>query len=146
MTSKFLIPFAFAFIAALGNVFFVLGNRKAEGAPNPFLFSAGAMAVSLAIFAMLFFFFGTRGATEYLGRNGGWIALSGFGIFLTFFGFYLLYSRYDTSYYALFAVTALILTVVILGAWILREGLNLYGILSVAAAVVSIVFFALSKR
>jgi drug/metabolite transporter (DMT)-like permease len=146
MTSKFLIPFAFAFIAALGNVFFVFVNRKVEGASNPFLFSAGTMAVSLAIFGVLFLFFGTRGAAEYTARNGGWMALSGLGIFLTFFGFYLLYSRYDTSYYALFAVTALILTVVVLGAWILREGLNFYGILSVAAAVVSIVFFALSKR
>lgn len=146
MTSKFLIPFAIAFMAAMGNVFFVFGSRKAEGTPNPFLYTAGAMAVSFTLFAVLFLLFGTRGAGDYVGRNGGWIALSGTGIFLTFLGFYLLYSRYDTSYYALFSVTALILTVVVLGAWILREGLNLYGILSVAAAVVSIVFFALSKR
>lgn len=145
MTSKFLLPFAFALLAALGNVFFVLGNRKADQAENPFLFTALAMTVALILFVGLYFAFGTRGAGEFLRRNIGWAALSGFGMFLTFLGFYLLYSRFDTSYYALFSVVSILLTTLVLGVWILRESVNLYGGLSIAAAVVSIVFFGLSK-
>ena len=67
-------------------------------------------------------------------------------MFMTFLGFYLLYSRFDTSYYALFAVTSVLMTTIILGIFILKEGVNFYGVISIAAAVVSIVFFGLSKR
>ncbi len=65
---------------------------------------------------------------------------------MTFLGFYLLYSRYDTSYYALFAVTSVLITTLVLGVLILKERVNVYGLISIAAAVVSIVFFGLSKR
>ncbi len=67
-------------------------------------------------------------------------------MFLTFLGFYLLYSRFDTSYYALFVVTSMLLTTLVLGVLVLHERINLYGGVSIAAAVVSIVFFGLSKR
>jgi drug/metabolite transporter (DMT)-like permease len=144
--TKFFLPFSFALFAALGNVFFVLGSRKAAQAPNPMLFTLAAMAVSLALFLAAYFVFGTRGTGDYLRRNVGWMALAGVGMFMTFYGFYLLYSRFDTSYYALFVVTSMLLTTIVLGLWILKEPINLYGYISIAAAVVSIVFFGLSKR
>jgi drug/metabolite transporter (DMT)-like permease len=144
--SKLLLPFLFAFVAALGNVFYVLASRKTEVSVNPFLFTAASMAVCAALFVAAYFLFDTRGTGEFLRRNGWWAVLSGAGIFLTFYGFYLLYSRFDTSYYTLFAVLSLVMTTVLLGWWFLKEGFNLYGVLSVAAALVSIVFFGLSKR
>jgi drug/metabolite transporter (DMT)-like permease len=146
MSLKFLLPFSFALFAALGNVFFVLGNRKVGPASNPFFFTATAMAVCLALFLTGTFFFGMRGGPEFLRRNLLWCALSGVGMFMTFTGFYLLYSRFDTSYYALFVVTSMLLTTLVLGVLVLREHINLYGGISIAAAVVSIVFFGLSKR
>jgi len=144
--TKALLPFSFALFAALGNVFFVLSSRKAAHAPNPMLFTLAAMTVSLALFAAAYFVFGMRGTGEYMRRNIGWTSLAGLGMFMTFYGFYLLYSRFDTSYYALFVVTSMLLTTLGLGWMILREPLNTYGLVSIAAAVVSIVFFWLSKR
>jgi drug/metabolite transporter (DMT)-like permease len=144
--TKFLLPFSFAVFAALGNIFFVLGSRKASQAPNPMLFTLAAMAVSLSLFTALFLVFGTRGAGDFMRRNIGWTSLAGLGMFMTFFGFYLLYSRFGTSYYSLFVVTSMLLTTLVLGVWILREPLNAYGVISLLAAVVSIAFFALSKR
>jgi drug/metabolite transporter (DMT)-like permease len=144
--TKFILPFSFALFAALGNVFFVLGSRKADEAPNPMLFTLAAMAVSLTLFALAYFILGTRGTGDFMRRNIGWTSLAGLGMFMTFFGFYLLYSRFDTSYYSLFVVTSMLLTTLVLGVWILREPLNIYGVISLIAAVVSIAFFALSKR
>jgi drug/metabolite transporter (DMT)-like permease len=146
MPFKFLVPFGFALIAALGNVFFVFGNRKVGHAVNPFFFTATAMAVCLALYLIGTTVFGLRGSQEFLRRNILWCSLSGLGMFMTFLGFYLLYSRFDTSYYALFAVTSVLMTTIVLGMLILGERINLYGGISIAAAVVSIVFFGLSKR
>lgn len=145
MSLKFLIPFSFALIAALGNVFFVFGNRKVGHASNPFFFTATTMAVCLTLYLIGTTVFGLRGSQEFLRRNILWCSVSGVGMFMTFLGFYLLYSRFDTSYYALFAVTSVLLTTIVLGALILGERINLYGGVSIAAAVVSIVFFGLSK-
>lgn len=144
--AKTFLPFAFALFAAIGNVFYVLGSRKTTDAPNPVLFTFVAMTVGLALFLAAWLAFGTRGTGEFLRRSGGWAVLAGVGIFMTFYGFYLLYSRFDTSYYALFVVTSMLLTTLVLGAWILREPINLYGALSIVAAVASIAFFWMSKR
>ena len=144
--SQFLIAFSFALFAAMGNVFFVLGSRRGGSAPNPLAFTAGAMTVSLTLFALGWLLLGPRGSLEFYKRSGGWIALSGLGIFMTFLGFYLLYSRFGTSYYTLFVVTSMVLTTLVLSLWILREGINAYGIASVVAAMVSIFFFGMSKR
>ena len=146
MSLKFLIPFGFALIAAFGNVLFVLGNRKVGHTVNPFFFTATVMAVCLSLYLIGTLLFGMRGSGEFLRKNIGWCVLSGAGMFLTFLGFYLLYSRFDTSYYALFVVTSMLLTTLVLGVLVLHERINLYGGVSIAAAVVSIVFFGLSKR
>ena len=146
MSFKFLIPFGFSLIAAFGNVLFVFGNRKVGQATNPFFFTATAMAVCLSLYLIGTTFFGLRGSSEFLRRNLLWCSVSGLGMFMTFLGFYLLYSRFDTSYYALFAVTSVLLTTIVLGVFVLRERINLYGGISIAAAVVSIVCFGLSKR
>jgi drug/metabolite transporter (DMT)-like permease len=143
---RFLVALAFAVFAALGNVFFVLGSRKAGPSTNPLTFTAGAMTVSLALFLTGWLLFGPRGSMEFARRSGGWMGLAGVGMFMTFLGFYLLYSRFGTSYYTLFVVTSMILTTVVLSLWILREGINTYGVLSIVAAMASIVFFGLSKR
>lgn len=144
--SRFPIALCFALFAALGNVFFVLGSRKSGPSSNPLTFTAGAMTVSLTLFLAGWLLFGPRGSGEFIRRSGGWMALSGLGMFMTFLGFYLLYSRFGTSYYTLFVVTSMILTTLVLSLWILREGINTYGVLSIIAAIVSIAFFGLSKR
>lgn len=145
--SRFPVAFAFALFAAMGNVFFVYGTRRGGvGAPNPLAFTLGAMAVSLTLFTVGWLLFGPRGSLEFARRSGGWMLLSGLGMFMTFLGFYLLYSRFGTSYYTLFVVTSMVLTTLVLSLWILREGINGYGIASVVAAMASIAFFGLSKR
>ena len=143
---KTLIPFSFAFLAAIGNVFFVFGNRKVGNSSNPMMFTTTVMTICLMLYFICYLAFGTKGSGEFLRRNLLWCMLSGAGMFMTFLGFYLLYSRYDTSYYALFAATSILVTTIVLGVFILKEGINLYGAISIAAAVVSVVFFGLSKR
>src|SRR5690606_8654889 len=144
--TKTLLPFSFALFASLGNVFFVLAIRKTAAEPNPMLFTLSAMLVSVLLFAVAYAVFGPRGTGDYSRKNIGWTSLAGLGMFMTFYGFYLLYSRFDTSYYALFVVTSMLMTTLGLGWLILREPLNVHGLVSIAAAVVSIVFFWLSKR
>ena len=42
---KILLPFFFAALAALGNVFFVFGNRKVGNSENPMIFTTTAMTI-----------------------------------------------------------------------------------------------------
>jgi len=50
-----------------------------------------------------------------------WTDLSGVGLFLTYPGFNLLYSRYGASQYVLYAVLSIITTTIIVGIWWLKE-------------------------
>jgi drug/metabolite transporter (DMT)-like permease len=54
------------------------------------------------------------------------VLLSGLGLFLTYLGFNLLYSRYGASQYVLYAVLTIITTTSIVGIWWLKEPVNLY--------------------
>jgi drug/metabolite transporter (DMT)-like permease len=71
--------------------------------------------------------------------------LGGGGLFLIYLGFYLLYARYGASYYTLYAVLSILTTSILVGLVFFREPVNVFEILSIAAAFLSIAFWGLSK-
>jgi drug/metabolite transporter (DMT)-like permease len=139
---KVLLPLAFAGIAALGNAIFVLGQTQSQGAGNKMLIIA-ASAVLAGVLAMI--------AAPFTGPvHWGWpsrdswrvLAFSGIGLFITYLGFNLLYSRFGATQYALYAVISILTTTVLVGAVWLREPLSPSQIAAVALAVASIVLFS----
>ena len=139
--------FAFALLAAVGNALFAMGQKKTEGIGNSLVVIALSATVCLVL--TLLFIAITGGFGELVvGITGNkiWITLSGFGLFLTYLGFNLLYSRFGTTAYVLYAAMSVLTTSFIVGVLILKESVNIFHILAGAAALLSIALFSLGNR
>ena len=139
------LPILFAFIAAIGNALFAIGNKKTEGLDNPFVFVAicTAAAVILSFAAMPFF--GQSNYADAIKNHWGWAAFSGLGLFLTNVGFNLLYTKYGAGFYVLYAVIAIITTALIVGLAVFKETYNLYHWVAFACALVAVILFSLGQ-
>lgn len=135
-------PLLSALLAAVGNGLFAFGQRKSAGVENSFVFITIALCVCVLLCMSTAPFFGPVNYGDTLKRNFTWAALSGVGLYLTYIGFNILYSRYGAASYILYAVLSIVTTSVIVGAWLLREQLNLYHWLAVASALVTVGLFS----
>jgi drug/metabolite transporter (DMT)-like permease len=135
-------PLLFALLAAVGNGVFAFGQRKSAGVENSFVFITIALVVCVMLCMASAPFFGPVNYGVTLKQNATWAIASGVGLFLTYIGFNMLYTQYGTGSYILYAVLSIITTSVIVGAWLLREDLNLYHWLSVVAALATVGLFS----
>ena len=131
-------PLLFALIAACGNALFVYGQRSAAVSANPFLFMAYAVTAGAVLFVVSTLLWQSPGNLDYAAANYPSFVISGVGFFVTFFGFYLLYSNFGASQYALYAVLSILTTSVGVGALVFREPLNTYQWVAIALAAVAI--------
>ncbi|MBD3308631.1 transporter [candidate division KSB3 bacterium] len=132
-------------MAAIGNGIFAFGQRKSVPTAHPFIFLTCALTVCIALFLIASLFFPKVDVLQFIQTNYPWFITSGAGFFLTFIGFYLLYTRFGASYYVLYAVLSILTTSVIVGLIIFREQFTLYHGLSICTAIVTIVLFALGN-
>ena len=139
----------FAGIAAIGNALFVYGQRRAATANNPFIFTTGAVLICSILFVAVATIFRTKQEFNYLSNNSQSVIISGIGFFITFIGFYLLYSQFGAVYYVVYAVLSIITTSVGVGIVIFREPFNPYQVGALVMAILAILLFsygqALSK-
>ncbi len=142
---KSLLPIIFAAIAAIGNAIFALGQKKSAGAKNGLLL-VGISAVVAALFALFSApLVGAFDLGNTLKENWKAVLLSGLGLFLTYLGFNLLYTRYGASHYILYAVLSIITTTIIVGIFWLKEPVNVYHKLAIAMAVAAVVLFSIGQ-
>lgn len=142
---KSILPIAFATIAALGNAMFALGQRKSAGVENGLLF-VGISALVAVLCALAFApLVGVLAVRNTLKGNWEAVLLSGGGLFLTYLGFNLLYSRYGASQYALYAVISIITTTIVVGIWWLREPVNMYHKVAIALAIAAVILFSIGQ-
>jgi len=132
----------FAGIAAIGNALFVYGQRRSAAANNPFIFMTGAVIVCSILFVAISTIFRTKEDIAYLSTNSHSVIISGVGFFITFIGFYLLYSQYGAVYYVVYAVLSIITTSVGVGILIFREPFNPYQAGALVLAILAIVLFS----
>jgi drug/metabolite transporter (DMT)-like permease len=142
---KSLLPIVFATIAAVGNAMFALGQRKSAGVENGLLF-VGVSALVAVLFALLFApLVGAFDVGHTLKEHWHAVLLSGLGLFLTYLGFNLLYSRYGASQYVLYAVLSIITTTIVVGILWLKEPVNLYHKIAIAMAIAAVVLFSIGQ-
>jgi len=136
---------AFAAIAAVGNAMFALAQRQSAGVANWLLFVGASALIAFALSAMCAPLLGPLEAGALI--RGQWrsLLLSGAGLFLTYVGFNLLYSRFGTSPYVVYAALAIITTSVGVGYLYLREPVNHYHIAAILLAAAAIVAFSLGQ-
>lgn len=142
---KLLAPILIALMAALGNSLFAAGQKKAVLVDNGFMFITLTTVGCLAFMLMAVPLFGPANYVVSIKQNWFWALSSGFGLFVTYIGFSLLFSRYGVSYYILFAVLAIISTGFVTGVVIFKETFNLYHWLAFACAIVTVLLFTLGN-
>ena len=133
--------FIFAGIAALGNAIFVYGQRSASVSPNPFLYMSGAILVCLLLFLLATLVSGNNEKLEYLSKNSLPVIIGGVGFFITFVGFYLMYSRVGANSYTVYATLSILTTSVGVGLLIFREPFNQYHVIAMGLAILAVCFF-----
>lgn len=131
----------FALLASVGNALFVFGQRGATKPENPFLFTLFAVVVCGTLFAIAAFIFKTQNDANYVFVNYKNILISGFGFFLTFVGFFLLYSKFGASYYIIYGVLSILTTSVVVGIFLYNEPFNKYHMMSIGTAVLTVCLF-----
>ncbi len=138
-------PLAIAFMAACGNALFVYGQRVATHSPNPFLYMLGCVGSGCVMFLIATLAWQSPGNLSYVTANAGSMLLGGGGFFVTFLGFYLLYSGYGASQYALYATLSILTTSLGVGVFVFREQLNFYQIVAMGLAVASIALWTYGR-
>ena len=139
--------FLFALIAAVGNALFAAGQKKAAGIDNSLIFVGfSALICVILTFFVILLLQRNGDLTQILKINWLWILMSGFGLFLTYMGFSLLYSRFGASGYVYYAVMSIITTSLIVGVFIFKERLNIYHIASVGCSIITIILFTIGNN
>ena len=131
----------FSGIAALGNAIYVFGQRSAAVSANPFLFMAGAVTLCAFMFVAASLISGTSTTAVYLKQNWWPVAISAVGFFITFIGFYLMYSRVGANSYTVYAVLSILTTSVGVGMIIFREPINFYHVIAILFALLAVGFY-----
>ena len=137
--------FVFALLAAIGNALFVYGQRGSSTAENPYFFILATLLVCNVLY--LGFALGHRAPMElpYLQENVRFVIISGVGFFLTFVGFYLMYTQHGAASYIVYALLSILTTSIIVGLVIFREPFNKYHVISGCLAVGAILFYGLGQ-
>ncbi|MFT5502663.1 MAG: drug/metabolite transporter (DMT)-like permease [Gammaproteobacteria bacterium] len=138
-------PLFFALTAAIGNAMFATGQKKATAFDNPFTFIALAAIVCVCLTVAVALLYGQPQYSAVTKENGWWAVLSGTGLFLTYIGFNLLYSKYGASNYILYAVLSIITTSIIVGVFMFKETFNLYHWLAFGSSIVAVVLFSIGN-
>jgi len=142
---KIIWPILFALIAAIGNAMFALGQKKSANFDNGLLFVGASAFVAFLCAILLSPFMGKIDLGNLAKLHYKAVMLSGGGLFFTYFGFNILYSKYGVSQYALYAVISIITTTVIVGVLWLKEPINVYHKIAIALAVVAIILFSIGQ-
>ncbi len=139
--------FVFAMTAAAGNALFAAAQKKAVNPGSSLVFIGLSAVVCLILtFAAVIISGGGPGIMPAVKTDWKWILASGAGLFLTYFGFNLLYSNFGTTSYIFYAVLSIITTSVIVGIFIFRETFNIYHAVSLLLALAAIAFFSLGNK
>ena len=134
----------FAGLAAVGNALFVYGQRRSSIANNSLSYLIGAVFIAAAFFALAAVALRTQEEINLTG-NVFTTIIGGVGVFITFMGFYLLYSQYGAVYYVVYAVLSIITTTLGVGVLIFRESFNQYQIVALILAILAIVMFSVGQ-
>ncbi len=134
---------AIATFGALGNALFAYSQRKSDAGASPFAFVTIIVGVCFVLSLTSLLFMSRVNLAEQLRHNLGWAAVGGLGLYMTLTGFYLLFTRFGASYYALYSVIALLTTTLVVGQLLLGEPINRFHLGSVFFAISAVILFTL---
>ncbi len=135
----------FASVSAVGNALFVFGQKKSVATDHPFIFILSSLMVCVFLFSATYLLLPKPQIMPFIKGNYPWFLISGLGFYLTFTGFYFLYSRCGASHYVIYAVLSIVTTSIIVGVVIFRESFNLYHFLSIITSIITVALFTIGQ-
>jgi len=139
-------PLLFALAASLGNALFIYSQRASPAAPNPFLFSAGTTAFATVFCGLLSYWLRSNADVQYVRDALPYMILSGFGVFITFVGFFILHTRYGAFQYSLVAVSSIFTVSIFVGVIVFKEPFNWVQALATVLAPGAIILFSIGRH
>jgi drug/metabolite transporter (DMT)-like permease len=138
--------FLFALLAAVGNALFVYGQRGSQPSDNPFFFLLVTLTVCISLIVISTMASKAPLESTYLVTNLKFIVISGVGFYITFIGFYWLYSQHGATNYIVYALLSILTTSIGVGLVIFREPFNRYHVISGLLAVAAIVVYGIGQQ
>ena len=102
---------------------------------------AGAILICLIPFVSATLIHGGEGRAACLKRNWIPILIGGVGFFVTFIGFFLMYSRVGANSYTVYATLSILTTSAGVGLVIFREDFNVFHIGAILLAILAVCCF-----
>lgn len=139
------LPILFALIAAIGNAVFAFAQKQASGPANGLLFVGLSALVAVVLSLIGAPLLGRFDPVAMIKADLRPIVIGGIGLFLTYLGFNLLYTRFGASAYVLYAALSILTTTLVVGGLILKEPMNIYHGAAIVLAVAAVVLFSLGQ-
>jgi len=143
---RFILPIFFSLLAAFGNALFAAAQKKAAGVANSFTMVVGSAVVCVLLAVSTSLLLGKPNYGSLFGRESAWVLVGGIGLYLTYLGFNLLYTRCGASFYVIYAVLSILTTALIVGGLFFKESLNGYHWAAIATALITVVLFTLGQN
>lgn len=134
-----------AAFGALGNALFAYSQRKANVVEAPYAFVTMLVAVCLCLSLLTLPWIGRVSWGQAIPAHGGWAVAGDVGLYMTLLGFHLLFTRFGATYYALYAVMAILTTTLLVGRVLLREPINRFHLGAIMLALGAVLLFTLGQ-
>jgi hypothetical protein len=141
---KIVVPIALSFVAGSALIPFVYGFKKAFST-NPFAYSGITnLLCALALLTISALYGGTE--KQYLARHWIPISLAALGLVVVNIMHYFIITRYGASFSLLTSLFMMLMPTFVVGYLIFKERCNLWIVPCIACALLTVLFFGLSKR
>jgi drug/metabolite transporter (DMT)-like permease len=141
---KTALPVLLCVFAGICNIPYLWGFKKAYSA-NPFIYGGLFNLLVGAILLILALFYG-RIESNWVSAHKAPVAAAAFGIALINIVAYFVINRYGASWTMITSLSAMLIPPLVVGVVLFGEKLNLWIVPAIACGILTVVFFALSKR
>lgn len=138
--------FLFALFAAIGNAIYAIAMKKAS-VQNSMMFIGLASFVYVIVLFLVHALIGVDDTklSSLIKSDWKWIILCGIGLAITYIGFNMMYGYYGATSYVYYAVLAILTTTVFVGIIMFKEKINIYHVVAIVLAIVTVVLFSIGN-
>ena len=141
---KFALALLLTFLVGVGNVPYVYGFKKAFS-QNPFIYAAMCnIFCGLVLLTISFAYVAPE--KQYLIKNWIPIAIAVLGITMANVANYFIINKFGASFWLLSSLFMMLIPTFVVGYWIFKEQCNAWIAPCVFCALLTVLFFGLSKR
>jgi drug/metabolite transporter (DMT)-like permease len=141
---KAIVPITLAVLAGACNIPLIYGFKKAYS-QNPFIFAGSFNLCSAFIFLLLACLYGGI-QQQYFIKNWSLILFAAVGIFIINILAYYIINHHGASYWIIASLSSMLIPAIVVGYFVFKERVNFWIIPSIICAILSILFFTLSKK